>query len=275
MPFRASPAWVSSSAAALLVATVTSVPDLLVGINAVRNGWVDLAVGDLLGAALMNMLILAGLDMARSSRGRMMSRTAAAHALSGAMAMTLLALAGMAVFVPERLNITFGGVGVGLWAVVAAYFLGLSGLLRSAARSEAGRPGFEAVRSQAWPAQADHGLSFCGPNLRCGADRRPVCERPRGTHRRGEHFFRYGLSSVVHDVARVRRRRSNARVCAGGRNAFGSISFNLLLLAPLDLAYDGSLMRTASEAHVVTCFAAILVIAIAAMGSALSRRTQD
>ena len=110
---------------ALLVATVTSLPDLLVGINAVRNGWVDLAVGDLLGAALMNMLILAGLDMARSSRGRMLSRTAAAHALSGAMAMTLLALAGMAVFVPERLNITFGGVGVGLWAVVAAYFLGL------------------------------------------------------------------------------------------------------------------------------------------------------
>lgn len=52
----------------------------------------------------MNMLILAGLDMARSSRARMLSRTAAAHALSRAMAMTLLALAGMAVFVPERLN---------------------------------------------------------------------------------------------------------------------------------------------------------------------------
>lgn len=31
---------------ALLVVTVPSLPDLLVGINTVRNDWVDLAVGD-------------------------------------------------------------------------------------------------------------------------------------------------------------------------------------------------------------------------------------
>jgi Ca2+/Na+ antiporter len=49
-------------------------------------------------------------------------------------------------------------------------------------------------------------------------------------------------------------------------NAFGSLAFNLLLLAPMDLVYDGSLMAVASQAHVVTCFAAILVIAIAVMG---------
>ena len=49
-------------------------------------------------------------------------------------------------------------------------------------------------------------------------------------------------------------------------NAFGSIAFNLLLLAPIDFAYDGSLMAPASQAHVVTCFAAILVIAITVMG---------
>lgn len=65
-------------------------------------------------------------------------------------------------------------------------------------------------------------------------------------------------------------------------NVFGSIAFNLLLLAPIDLAYDGSLMAVASQAHVVTCFAAILVIAITVMGSfimpssgsALSSRTR-
>ncbi len=41
-------------------------------------------------------------------------------------------------------------------------------------------------------------------------------------------------------------------------NAFGTIAFNLLLLAPLDFAYDGSLMAAASPAHVVTCFARFL-----------------
>lgn len=79
---------------ALLVATATSLPDLLVGINAVNRGWVDLAVGDPLGAALINMLVLAALDMLKPSRGRMLSRAAAAHALSGTMSMTLLALVG-------------------------------------------------------------------------------------------------------------------------------------------------------------------------------------
>src|SRR3970040_1490291 len=79
-------------AGALLVAAATSPPDLLVGINAVRHGWVDLAVGDVLGAALMNLLVLAVLDMLHPSRGRMLSRTVAAHALSGTMSMTLLAL---------------------------------------------------------------------------------------------------------------------------------------------------------------------------------------
>lgn len=91
-------------AGALLVAIATSLPDLLFGINAVRNGWVDLAVGDLLGAALMNMLVLAGLDMLQPSRGRMLSRAAAAHAISGTMAMSLLAIVGIAVFIPDRLN---------------------------------------------------------------------------------------------------------------------------------------------------------------------------
>jgi hypothetical protein len=32
---------------------------------------------------------------------------------------------GIAVFIPDRLNVTIGGVDAGLWAVVAAYYLGL------------------------------------------------------------------------------------------------------------------------------------------------------
>jgi Ca2+/Na+ antiporter len=52
--------------------TATSLPDLLVGISAARNGRVDLAVGDLLGTALINIFVLAGLEMLHPSRGRML-----------------------------------------------------------------------------------------------------------------------------------------------------------------------------------------------------------
>lgn len=48
---------------ALLIATASSLPDLVTGISAAREGWADLAVGDLIGAALMNLLVLAFLDL--------------------------------------------------------------------------------------------------------------------------------------------------------------------------------------------------------------------
>ncbi|HEX2243682.1 MAG TPA: hypothetical protein VHK27_10600 [Gammaproteobacteria bacterium] len=122
---------------ALPVATATSLPELLVGINAVNQGWVDLAVGDLLGAAVINMLVLAALDTLQPSRGRMLSRAAAAHALSGRMSMTLLALVGIAVFIPDSIDVSVARVSIWLWLVVGAYFLGCvwssltSGLPRS------------------------------------------------------------------------------------------------------------------------------------------------
>ena len=63
--------------------------------------------------------------MLKPSRGRMLSRAAAAHALSGTMSMTLLAFVGIAVFIPDTINVTVGGVSIWLWMVVGAYFLGL------------------------------------------------------------------------------------------------------------------------------------------------------
>jgi cation:H+ antiporter len=256
---------------ALLLSTATSLPDLLVGINAVRNGWVDLAVGDLLGAALINMLILAGLDMVRSSRGRMLSRTAAAHALSGAMTMTLLALVGIAVFFPERLGTTVGGVGVGLWAVVAAYFLGLRLVFfdqqfaakhagqeskRFALRAGLGKPVTGYVISAALIFVASPMLTRSANDL---AELTGMGNTFVGT------VFLPFITTLPELVAGVTAVHMGAFALIIG-NAFGSIAFNLLLLAPIDLAYDGSLMGAASQAHVVTCFAAILVIAIAIMG---------
>ena len=53
----------------LLLAGATSLPELSVDVAAVRGGLTDLAAGDLLGSSLMNLLILAGVDLAQRSRG--------------------------------------------------------------------------------------------------------------------------------------------------------------------------------------------------------------
>lgn len=258
-------------AGALLVAAATSLPDLLVGINAVRNGWVDLAVGDVLGAALMNLLVLAVLDMLHPSRGRMLSRTAAAHALSGTMSMTLLALVGIAVFIPDTINVSVGGVSIGLWFVVGAYFLGLrlvffdqqfaaKQLDKDAKRVRIG-PG---LRKPLIGYLISAGLIFVAAPMLARSANQLAELTGLGNTFFGTVFLPVSttLPELVAGVTALRMRAFPLIV----GNAFGSLAFNLLLLAPMDLAYDGSLMAVASQAHVVTCFAAILVIAIAVMG---------
>jgi cation:H+ antiporter len=258
-------------AGALLVAAATSLPDLLVGINAVRNGWVDLAVGDVLGAALMNLLVLAVLDMLHPSRGRMLSRTAAAHALSGTMSMTLLALVGIAVFIPDTINVSVGGVSIGLWFVVGAYFLGLrlvffdqqfaaKQLDKDAKHVRIG-PG---LRKPLIGYLISAGLIFVAAPMLARSANQLAELTGLGNTFFGTVFLPVSttLPELVAGVTALRMRAFPLIV----GNAFGSLAFNLLLLAPMDLAYDGSLMAVASQVHVVTCFAAILVIAIAVMG---------
>ena len=66
----------------ILLAGATSFPELSVDLSAVRLGEVDMAVGNLIGSSLFNLLILGILDLSHHSRGRMLSRASAAHALS-------------------------------------------------------------------------------------------------------------------------------------------------------------------------------------------------
>lgn len=258
-------------AGALLTAVATSLPDLAVGIHAARNGWVDLVVGDLLGAALMNLLVLGVLDMLKPSRGRMLSRMAAAHALSATMTMTLLALVGVALFLPAEMNFTIGGIGIGLWAVAVAYGLGLrlvffdqrfaarqAGLDRPPPETEAGltRPIVGYVLAAAL-------IIIAAPWLTRSANDLAELSGLGGT------FVGTALLPVSTTLPEL-----TVGLAAVGMgafplavgNAFGSIAFNLLLMAPIDIAYDGSLLAAASPVHIVTCLAAILITAIVVMG---------
>ena len=88
----------------VLLAGATSLPELTVDISAIRLGAPDLAIGDLLGSSLANLLILAVLDLTHHSRGQMLSRQAARHALSGSMSVALTALAGLSLLTGPMLG---------------------------------------------------------------------------------------------------------------------------------------------------------------------------
>lgn len=102
-------AWVG----AIFVAGATSLPELLTDIYAVRQGTPSLAVGDLFGSCMANMLILAIADLA-TRQVRVLTRVAIDQALVGSLGISLIATAAAGILAGRDLT----ALGVG-WAVVA------------------------------------------------------------------------------------------------------------------------------------------------------------
>lgn len=84
--------WSTSFVGTFFVAAVTSTPELVVTVAAVRIGAIDMAVGNLLGSNLFNMLVLA-IDDVAFIRGPLLGNVAIGHAG------TAFAAAGMAAVV--------------------------------------------------------------------------------------------------------------------------------------------------------------------------------
>jgi cation:H+ antiporter len=110
--------WGTSLVGTLFMAVATTLPELVVTLGAVRLGAIDLAVGNIFGSNLFNMLILFFDDLAYSS-GPLLARASEVHATTAtiAMVMTGLAVAGI-VIRPKRARLPFLG-----WITLAILLL--------------------------------------------------------------------------------------------------------------------------------------------------------
>jgi len=258
---------------AVLIAAATSLPEVLVDVNAVRReGLPDLAVGDLLGSSLMNLLILAALDFLRRGRGRMLSRMSAAHALSATMAILLTAIVAVAILVPLRHE--FLGAGVGVWVVVVVYALGVrltyfDQRFAAAVKGEEPPPPEVAGKKLGLKAAA-LGFTVAAAAIFVAA---PFLAHAAGELARltgiGSTFIGTTLvalaTSLPELVSTLAAVRIGAHDLAVG-NIFGSNAFNMVILLPVDLAHPGVLLADASQAHAVTALAVIVVTAVATLG---------
>ncbi len=75
----------------LLLAGVTSLPEVLTTLSALGEGAPDLAAGNLLGSNMFNMLLLAVLDILHSKH-RLLRKAAFKHALSGSLTIFMIGL---------------------------------------------------------------------------------------------------------------------------------------------------------------------------------------
>jgi cation:H+ antiporter len=259
----------------VLLAGATSLPELAVDVSAVRMEMADLAVGDLLGSSLMNLLILAVLDLSHRSRGRMLSRQSAAHALSGLVSTALATIVALGLLTGKALApYTVGGISPAIILVAIGYALGVRLVYfdqRMAIRTAA-EQGKEEILTPVdiGLKTAMFGFAICatviflaGPRLAAAAGE--LAERSG----LGDTFVGTTLvalsTSLPELVSMLAALRLGAPDLAIG-NVFGSNAFNMVLLVPLDLVQPGSLLSSVSPKHAITCIAAILATQIAVMG---------
>ncbi len=259
----------------LLLAAATSLPELTVDIAAVQNGHQDVAVGDLFGSSLMNLLILAGIDLVQRTRGRpMLSREAAAHALPATLGIAMTGIAAMAVLTAGRLpNASLFDIGGWSWALLIAYLLGFRTVYldqRIAARTASEAEPSPMAR-RPWPlalsiagfAGAAAVLWVAGPRLAEAAA--TVADRTG----LGGTFVGTTLvaltTSLPELVAAVVAVRAGVPDLAIG-NTFGSNAFNMVLFVPLDACHPGPLFAAVSASHAVTGLAAIIATSVAVLG---------
>jgi cation:H+ antiporter len=273
--------WGRLMVGSLLLAGATSLPEIAVGLSAIRLGMPDLTVGNLFGGCLMNLLILAVMDLSHRSRGKMLSRAAAAHALGGTLAITLVALAGVGILVaPHAPHLLLWNVHITVCMIGVGYLLGLrvvflnqriaASMARQSAAEES-RPRWKLRIYVAAFAAAAAAIMFVGPRLAEAAG--TIAELSGlGNSFVGTTFVAV-CTSLPELVASITAIRLGAFDLVIG-NVFGSNAFNMMLLVPLDMAYPGSLLAAANPAHVISVLAVVTCTSVVIMGQLYQRESR-
>lgn len=102
----------------LLLAGATSLPELLTTINSVFQGVPNLAAGNLLGSNMFNMFVLAILDLAHRKE-RLLRKAALKHALSGSLAVFIIAL--VVFFIVADIQVSVLWVGMDSLMIIGTY----------------------------------------------------------------------------------------------------------------------------------------------------------
>lgn len=268
-----------SLAGLVLVAGATSLPELTVDCNAAIIGAPDIAVGDLLGSSLFNLLILGCVDLVHRSKTRMLSATSAAHALSAAVSIVLTSLVGL--FILLSANVSIFGVGIGSLAIWGVYLMSVrvifvdQRLAAIAAEGEAAsilsepRPPSAMAGSAAWRPIAGYGVCaaiivLAGRSLAVSADKLAVETGLGGTFT-GTCLvaFSTSLPEIVTTITAVRMGAFDMAV----GNIFGSNCFNASILWIVDAFYrPGPILSAVDSAHAITAWAVVIITGTATMG---------
>ena len=257
----------------VLLASVTSLPELITGISSVTVALVpEIALGDVLGSCVFNMLIIVVLDFLH--RGETMySRAASGHILAGGFGIMLIGIAGFSILLSTfELPLGVGHIGFYTPLIVVTYAVAMRTVFRYEARQV---HAFTRQQPDKYPhltttaiavrytiaalfvVVAGISLPFVGEGL---AEQMGWTESFVGT------LFVALATSVPELVVTVAALRIGALDMAIG-NLFGSNLFNIVILAVDDLLFlPGPLFAHVSSIHAVSALSAMMMTAMAVVG---------
>lgn len=257
----------------LLLAAATSLPELVVSCQVAREGSPEMAVGSLLGSCLMNLVILAIIDLTRRTRGRILTPQAAAHALASLASILLAALVAVAVLYPAMPS--WGRWHFGSLLIVVAYVITFRlvyvdrRVSRNLGEDEtdggANAPRVPKTwwRPFAWYLASTVGIYLLAPPLASTSVELSDWLQLSGTFF-GAVFLAF-VTSLPELVTTGEASRMGAEDMAIG-NILGSNAFNLLILVAVDFSYPEPLFASLSVVHAIAALGIIATTTVATMG---------
>lgn len=255
----------------LLLAAATSLPELTIDCNAAALGAVDIALGDLLGSSLFNLLILGTIDLVQRSDSRILSPVSAAHALSASTSSVLTGLVLIGLLVPWEFELF--GIGIVPLMIFVTYLLSVRLIFFDQRISQLASCDVDATEAKVPGTLQSSVFTFasaalvvfvCSPRLASVADALAEQSGLGGTLV-GTILVALttSLPEIITTLAAV---RLGAFELAAG-NIFGSNCFNVAILPAVDFFYEpGALLNAADQTHAFTAAAVVVITGLAVMG---------
>jgi cation:H+ antiporter len=249
----------------VLLAASTSLPEVLTDVNAALLDAPDIGVGDIFGANMANMLILAVLDLVFFRR-RILDHVHKEHAQFGFLGILLMVMAGIGIIAGGWGRI--GHVGLETIMIAAVYMVGIRIFYHVTQMkphlmdtTQAGGP----RRARLREAGMGFGLGTIGllvltPLLVLSAE---AVSLETGISTTFVGTLLVGLATTLPELGTTFSAiRLGAFDLAVG-NLFGSVMFNMVVLLLMDIAYPhGPLLTFVSRDHLLTILLAVTLLTL-------------
>jgi cation:H+ antiporter len=260
----------------ILLATVTSLPELVTGLSSVTVAQVpDIAVGDIMGSCVFNLLIIVVLDFMYRKES-VYTRARLGNVLSAGYGIALIGFAGFNILLyRDGMVPSIGHVGLYSPVIVLLYLLAMRSLYRyeQAQVSEYVEDRLE-LHPEMSLKQAIQGYVMASVAVVAAGIWLPFIAKDLAAAMAWEQsfvgtLFVAAVTSAPEVVVTVAALRMGAVDLAIG-NLFGSNLFNIAILAIDDLVYlKGPLLADVSLTHATSAFSAMMMSGLAVVGLVL------